>query len=365
MSANNIKGEMNMGLQEQFINFNKKIKMDYDEKSELADKRDKLIKKLNRNENLPGFIKLDQGSYAMFTGVEPLDKEYDIDVGLRFNVDKADYEDPMTLKRQVQEILDGHTSSGAEIKTPCVTVTYKKDGEDAYHADLVVYVYEDKNDKDSQLYLARGKDTKPEEICWEKSDPKGLVDYINGAVEDADDREQYRRVIRYLKRWKNKKFTSSGNSEPPSIGITLIAAEKYKVYKETDTLSSRVKYNDLEALYNLATEMQNLFEYKRTNEFGREIYTIEVGFPKDLKFETDVNIFKKMTEIQMTTFKEKVDKLVDDLGMVRNETDIIEQCKKLNTIFGDDFEIPEVEDVSIKQKNCIPSSSASGVGYID
>ena len=29
----------------------------------------------------------------------------------------------------------------AKIKKPCVTVTYKKDGEAAYHVDLVTYVY--------------------------------------------------------------------------------------------------------------------------------------------------------------------------------------------------------------------------------
>lgn len=87
------------------------------------------------------------------------------------------------------------------------------------------------------MYLARGKDSKPEEICGEKSDPKGLVDYINGAVSDSDDREQFRRIIRYLKRWKNRVFSSSGNAEPPSIGITVIAADRLTAQKETDIVS--------------------------------------------------------------------------------------------------------------------------------
>ena len=54
-------------------------------------------------------------------------------------------------------MLKNHTEYGTKIKKPCVTVTYKKDGEAAYHVDLVTYVYEDKDDSDSQLYLARGK----------------------------------------------------------------------------------------------------------------------------------------------------------------------------------------------------------------
>lgn len=33
------------------------------------------------------------------------------------------------------------------------------------------------------MYLARGKDKDSDETCWEKSDPVGLVNYINDAVE--------------------------------------------------------------------------------------------------------------------------------------------------------------------------------------
>lgn len=59
--------------------------------------------------------------------------EYDIDVGLRFKVNKEDYENPVELKNTIYDILQSHTEYGAEVKKPCVTVTYKKDGEAAYH----------------------------------------------------------------------------------------------------------------------------------------------------------------------------------------------------------------------------------------
>lgn len=68
-----------------------------------------------------------------------------------------------------------------------------------------------------------------------------------------------------------------------------------------------------------------------------------------------------MTDSQMTDFKDKVEKLVDDLEKVKSEPDEVEQCTKLQRIFGTDFHVPTVENVSKKQKNCIPSSSASGV----
>ena len=104
-----------MSLQKYFRDFNKTIKMDYDVKSELASKRDILLKKLRDSNELPGFTELNQGSYIMYTGVEPLDKEYDIDVGLRFNVNKNDYESPMELKNKICDILKNHTEYGAKV----------------------------------------------------------------------------------------------------------------------------------------------------------------------------------------------------------------------------------------------------------
>lgn len=351
-----------MSLQKYFKDFDKAIKMDYNEKSELASKRDILIKKLRENEELPSFTELNQGSYIMYTGVEPLDKEYDIDVGLRFKVKKADYEDPMELKNKIDEILKNHTEYGSKIKSPCVTVTYKKDGEIAYHVDLVVYTYEDKDDTESQMYLARGKDSKPEEICWEKSDPKGLVDYINDKFEaDSKDREQYKRVIRYMKRWKNLKFSNSGNAEPPSIGITLIAADKFEVSKNYDYFEKKWKYDDLEAIIGFAKKIQNLFTFVGLSDKGRLLYRINYSLPSSLNFEFGTDIFKKMSDIYMTDFKDKIDKLITDLEEVRKEADEVEQCILLNKIFGEDFKIPEKTDASKKQMNCIPSSSSSGV----
>lgn len=351
-----------MSLQKYFKEFNKNIKMDYDEKSELAEKRDILLKKLRDSGELPSFVELNQGSYSMYTGVEPLDKEYDIDVGLRFKVNKDDYEKPTELKNKIYDILKTHTEYGAEIKKPCVTVTYKKDGETAYHVDLVVYVYEDKDDTESQLYLARGKDSKPEERCWEKSDPKGLIDYINSKYEDdKEDRNQYRRVIRYMKRWKNLKFSSSGNAEPPSIGITLIAADKFKVSKEYSWLEEKYYYDDLNALIEFAKAIQGLFTYVGVSENDRVLYRICYYLPSSLNFEPNTDVFKKMTDIYMTDFKDKIDKLVKDLEAVKEEVDEVEQCKLLNKIFGDDFKIPDKKNASKKQMNCVPSSSASGV----
>lgn len=343
-----------MSVQSEFLNFYNRIKLDYGVNSELASKRDILVGILRDSKKLPGFEVLNQGSYSMHIGTEPLEgKEYDIDVGLRFNVDKNTYE-PMELKNIIQELLANHTDYGAVIKKPCVTVTYKKEGEAAYHVDLVCYVYENKDDHDSQLYLARGKESIPDEICWEKSDPKGLIDHINNAV-DEEQRQQYRRVIRYIKRWKNLKFDSNGHAEPASIGITLIVSDYFEAFTNNDGM------DDLNAVLSIANKMKSLFVYVGTNDKGRHLYRIKYPMPSGLNFELDTDAFVKMTDSQMTDFKDKVEKLVDDLEAVKSEPDEVEQCKKLQKIFGTDFHIPEVKTVSKKQKNCIPSSSASGV----
>lgn len=81
----------------EFKKFNDKIRADFDTKKELRKKRDILLNKLRNNDELPSFKELNQGSYAMCIGIEPEDDgEYDIDVGLRFSVNRDDY-DPIDI----------------------------------------------------------------------------------------------------------------------------------------------------------------------------------------------------------------------------------------------------------------------------
>ena len=328
-------------------------------KSELRQKRDILINKIRTAGELPGFEEINLGSYAMYLGVQPLDKEYDIDVGLRFNINKKDFE-PIEIKEKIHSLLKNHTEYGAIIKNPCVTVSYKKDGEIAYHVDLVVYSYEDKDNHESQMYLARGKKRDSEDTYWEKTDPLGLIDYINGTVEDGDDREQFRRIVRYLKRWKNLKYSSPGNGEPPSIGLTLCVLNNFSPSKTYSVLEEEYKYDDLTALINICNKIQKLFYIVDSSDLENILYRLKCNLPYNLNFESNTDVFRKMTDIQMTNFKRKLENLINKLEEAKAEPDEIEQCKILNKVFGEDFDIPEVNTISQKQMNYIPSSSASG-----
>lgn len=346
-----------MSLQNQFKKFNENIRLSATKLDELREKRNKILDKLRANEDLPSFEEFGQGSYRMGTEVKPIDKDYDIDVGLRFNVNKNDYEDPLTLKKQIRDILKNHTEYGAEIKTPCVTVTYKKDGETAYHVDIVTYTYEDKENKESQLYLAKGKEfAKAENIKWEVADPLGLINEIENRF-SGEDKEQYKRIIRYLKRWKNLNFSSDGNNEVPGIGITLLAYDLFSPSKEYDYLEEKYVYDDLNALIDFIRKVKSKFILKYDLESNESKYSISL----DLPVQPYTDVFSKMTLNQMNNFRNKICKLYDDLIIVKDEADIIEQCKKLNQIFGDDFEVPEKKDESKTQKNFVPPSSASGI----
>lgn len=344
-----------MDLQGYFQEFHDRIKISDVKQDDLREKRDILLNIIRNTEGIPGFDEFDQGSYAMFLGVNPVgeDREYDIDVALRFNVNKDDYE-PLDIKRSIRDALKNHTEYGAVIKKPCVTVTYMKNGSAEYHVDLVPYSYVDKDDHNSQMYLAFGKESSSEdEVIWEKADPVGLVDYINDKITNVTDRKQFRRVVKYLKRWKHLKFSSNGHGEPPSIGITLIAVDSF----------NPADNDDLQALLNTVKHIQSQFSYKEYDiDNNRYLYQIIYPLPWSLRFESGHNVFEKMSIKQMTTFKEKVDKLVNDLQTVQDEPDLVKQCKKLRDIFGDSFSIPEAKEVSKTQMNYIPRSTASGVG---
>lgn len=343
-----------MNLQEQFLVFHDRIKISSQKERELREKRDILLRILRNADGIPSFEEYNQGSYAMHLGVEPKgdSREYDIDVALRFNIDKDDYE-PIDIKKQIKNVLENHTEYGAEIKRPCVTVTYKKDGTAEYHVDLVVYSFADKNNHSSQMYIALGKESNTDkEIVWEKADPVGLVEYINNKIENYDSKKQFRRIVKYLKRWKYLKFVNGGHGEPPSIGITLIVLDNF----------SSIENDDFQVLLNTVKGIQSQFKYKEyDSDNNRELYEISYQLPMNLRFEPFHNVFEKMSLKQMTSFKEKVDKLVADLQDVQNEPDLVQQCMKLQRVFGDAFNVPDAKDVSRAQINYIPGSTASGV----
>lgn len=200
------------------------------------------------------------------------------------------------------------------------------------------------------MYIAKGISSNQDSIKWEKADPKGLVDYINNAIVKGEQRDQFRRIIRYIKKWRNRRFSNFGHISPASIGLTLMTIDNFS-YNSND---------DLRSLIDVAHYINNKFHYVG-KENGRDLYRIELSLPYQLSFDFPNDVFEKMTDNQMTDFKDKITKFSKDLEEARNEIDEYDQYKKLNKIFGDDFEIPEEKNAAKNQINYIPSSSSSGL----
>jgi len=314
-------------VQKQFEDFHNAIKLDSDdEKAKLRDKRKILIDALKEklDDDIPAFETFNQGSYSMHTGVVPLDGNYDIDVGIIFDCNQSKYPDPVVLKMKVRDALDTHGRT-VLIRRPCVTVNYMRDGVPEYHVDLAIYAKRG----DGLLDIAKGKENSAQEFrVWEASDPKKLTELICNAFPDDKDLAQYRRCIRYIKRWRDIQFRNGG--APLSIALTVAANQWFKPRFEASG-----KPADLPALLDWVNAILNQFQGAVTDE----------GYHERLKVYLPVtpagDLMEGMTKQQMETFQTKLKALRDALNDAYYEDLPEDACKVLNKQFGDDFKVPE------------------------
>lgn len=332
-------------LQTAFTDFHDAIKLsDMDENATLREKRDILLDKLKNkiSAEASSYSSFNQGSYAMHTGVKPDDGDYDIDVGLRFDIDKDDYPDPTVVKKWVRDALEGHTKS-VEIRKPCVTVKYQREGESIYHVDFAIYAA---NNKDGKLYLARGMEFADEKNkFWEESDPLELIRLVREKFSDSDDAKQFRRVIRYLKKWKSGKFSSTGHAAPTGIALTMLAYNLFSPQYSVDVFKNNARtYDDFSALRNLVAAILDQF----TVEFDASLnllYKIRVEMPTP----PWNDLFEKMTLNQTTSLREKLLSMKDTLDTVTTKDSLSEKCETLQALFGEDF--PVLSDRSVVGTN--------------
>lgn len=318
--------------QKQYQTFHSNIRLGrYEEESTLREKRDLLIStlkdELKKDPDGPQFVEyFNQGSYALGTGIKPKNGDYDIDVGVLLDCDKEEY-GSVEIKKIVRDALT-HTNRTVTIKRPCVTVTYLKNGTPDYHVDLPIYTEDDKGN----MYLARGKEFSSEDLkSWEISNPTELTDTILGKFEDDSDlRHQFRRCTRYLKQWRNEKSLDFFKS----IAITSavyehITADDYE--------------NDNKILLSVVNKVLGQFTtFSIDPETTEPYFRLVINLPAH----EGVDLLEKLTKNQMDTLKLKLEDLKSSLEAVHEETDTVEACKILNKIFGSQFPIPEIQEVS-------------------
>jgi len=175
-----------------------------------------------------------------------------------------------------------------------------------------------------------------EERCWDEADPKELVNKIKNHSSDIKDREQFRRIIRYLKRWKDIKFKGQVN-RPSGIGLTVAGLDYFQSIYTQDYISGTRYYNDLDALEKF---VQNMI-YGFTNVWNNETVALEERLRVELPTPPYNDIYEKMNAGQMSSFKEKLQNLLDKIRDAQEETDPVKAAKLMSEQFGDDFPVPK------------------------
>ena len=349
-------------VQKYFEKFHETIKLKrFEHNSTLVEKRDIILNKLatglkknfeEKDEPVPKYDWFNQGSYEMGTGIKPINGDYDIDVGISFKVAKDDYSDPVEVKKWVYDALNGHTKR-IEMRRPCVTVYYQKEGESEFHVDLAVYSDAECN-SDGKKYLAKGKLNSSSDLkTWDHSEPCKLTALINDHL-SGDDHKQFIRIIRCLKRWKDKNFKIDGNAAPVGIGLTIASYDYFIAKKDlVDAFASKYKYSDLVALNNVVSRMINGFStYYDADKTSERLKSFLPVAPR-------CDVFEKMTDMQMADFKTQLNTLLDSLNLAEKEVDPVTACETLQKIFGDDFPVPEKSDTAQKKGPAIITSSSS------
>ncbi|MBD1836628.1 cyclic GMP-AMP synthase DncV-like nucleotidyltransferase [Coleofasciculus sp. FACHB-501] len=325
-----------VNLQSQFISFYNTIKLDFDDNKLLRDKRDLIVNNLryglknNFPVNTPTFNHFNQGSYDLATGVYPLSgQDYDIDVGIIFNFSKNIHL-PVKVKEWVYNALNTGTRT-VEIKRPCVRVQYHENGKKSFHVDLAIYSVNKGYWEKEVYHIAKGfVGSSEDKKIWELSEPFRLKELLKSKIIDNSDREQFRRIIRYLKRWKDYCFSSIGAERPTGIALTaccynLFTPQKDYIYS-TKYYQYNYQYNDLQALHHVVNGMISMFNYKNQ---------ISVNLP----VQPYNDLFAKMSNNQMILMKTKLITLRDTLLTASNEPASFKACTKLRKVFGDDFPI--------------------------
>lgn len=350
-------------VQQAFRTFHDTIKLSWNDEGELLrSKRDIVLEKLrsdlakqfaDRPEKTPTFTPRNQGSYAMGTGVKPLSSDYDIDVALLFNISVSDYPDPTEVKGWVNDALQGHTELGTEVRRHCVTVWYKTKGELAYHLDLAVYSAGGQN-PDGKTYLAKGyKGSDASNKEWMLSDPMELVQAIDGRF-DGDARLQFRRTVCALKRWKDYKFSSTGEAAPRGIGLTA-AAYRWFQHEQvvTDPWAGTAEDDDLAALLALVNAM--LQKFQQIWHDGEYAWRLKAPLP----VEPFSDPFERMSNKQMLAFHTKLEALRDALTEAQRTEEPEEACAHIQTVLGEDFPVPDKPSTGKKVAAAIISANQS------
>jgi hypothetical protein len=294
-----------------FGDFNDNISLSATKKEDLKRGRNALRQKVRdylkkKDMKVPNFC--GQGSFMMKTVVNPIgDNEYDIDDGIYIkeykDTDEESWPAVSTVHNWIKKAVENHTNQSPQDKNTCVRVIYAKN----YHIDLPSYII-----KDNIARLAHK--TKG----WIESDPKAMTDWFINKNKDTGD--QLRRVVKYVKAWKDFQNKDSKQVDLCGLAITILAADNF--YYE----SGRDDKSLLGTLTSIIDELEENFVcYKPVAPMDEDLFA---GFSSTKQ----ENILNKLKN-----FRDALEAAIDE----DNEK---KACEKLREKLGDRF--PKGEDNS-------------------
>ncbi len=340
-----------MTIQTHFNKFDKNIYLTSQSAGykKAREKDESILKEIQKAFFNAGYPVIDtflQGSFAVGTAINSLDGDYDVDRAIVIDADRAP-QDPVAPKKIILDVLNKRNFKNPRVKKPCVTADYQSVN---LHIDYTVYKKKSSGFWGDSYYLAIGKvgsSSKHKE--WSEADQKGLIDWI-GKVEfnsgSTAKRKQMKRLIRYMKRWRDVTFNEEAKKKIFSIGLTVMIREQYSpsaFFSEID--------DDLTALKKTVDNILNA-NYIRSSFFGTD-YRIFTRLPKkpyrdifqhkitggDSADGSDLNIG--------TQLRNKLISLQSDLQKALDESDEIKQCMILNKVFGSDFIVPKRRSLAV------------------
>lgn len=327
-----------MKLKKQFSDFYSSIRID-SEGEDLREKRrileeeikDKLPHILSNHgitickSDIRMFI---QGSYKYNTTIKS--DVVDMDVAVILPLDICMNNDPRKIKGYLRDAIS-IPSRTVSIKEPCVRASYFDAGEEWMHIDLPLYAR-----TEDAVYLARGKEYS--DYVWETADPDGLNDWLLDKINRND---QLRRIICFLKKWKNEKYknASSDHEIPPSIGLTFLVIDKFV------PCSSENGDDDLLSLQKTMRAIKNAFSV--SYNFNGDVVGADIA--RNLPVTPYKDIFTKMrlsSSNYLLTFYKRVCEAETNLTNAVNVESEHDAATYIQKVLGEQFEVPEKRAVS-------------------
>jgi hypothetical protein len=212
-----------------------------------------------------------------------------------------------TWHNWVFNAVDNHTGIPSKRKDTCVRVVFA----DGHHIDLPIRYK--KNGTIELAHKSKG---------WLKSDPQEFSEWFN---QKAKTDPQLRRIVRYLKAWKNYRELKNTNLKFPSgFALTILVTNNY-VGDDFDDVAFRKTVEKIEESLN------NRFECLRPTT------------PKD------DDLFEEYSKTRKDDFLNALGKLVKACQKAENEDNFKKASQYLQKHFGDRF--PTGKDESSRDKS--------------